>query len=189
VNPPSRRDTPAENTIKLIITSKDFYTERKTISALKRLIPDARVRPIGFRAIFAVEAEGDLHELASRIMRDCSRFIGHVTAIMDEVESRANLIKETALKVGAEQIGQDESFAFRLNKRGSHWLDDETPKLERDIGGSIWEVLREKYGKEPKVNLTSPDVAVIAEVLGSNTAIGISRKNWRGHETEIVSDV
>jgi tRNA(Ser,Leu) C12 N-acetylase TAN1 len=99
-----------------------------------------------------------------------------------EGESRADVIKEIAVKGGGEQIGQDESFAFRLNKRGSHWLDEETPKLERDIGGAIWEALKEKYGKEPKVNLGSPDVVVIAEVLGPTTAIGVSRKKWRGHE-------
>jgi len=184
-----RENNSAENKARLIITSKDFYAVRKTVSALKKLIPDARVRPTGFRAIFALEAEGDPNELASRIMQDCSRFVGHVTTILSEVESRVDPIKDIAVKVGAEQIGQDESFAFRLNKRGSHWLNEETPKLERDIGGAIWKALKEKYGKEPKVNLGSPDVAVIAEVLGPNTAIGVSRKKWRGHEVQIVSDV
>ena len=65
--------------IRLIVTSKDFYTERRTIFELKKLIPGLLVRPTGFRSIFALEAEGDLHELASRIMQDCSRFIGHVS--------------------------------------------------------------------------------------------------------------
>ena len=40
----------------------------------------------------------------------------------------------SAIEVGGEQIGHDESFAFRLNKTGSHWLKEETLKLEWDMG-------------------------------------------------------
>ncbi|RPJ04437.1 MAG: hypothetical protein EHM36_10655 [Deltaproteobacteria bacterium] len=85
--------------------------------------------------------------------------------------------------MGFGQIGQDESFAFRIHKRGSHGLGEDTPALERDIGGAIWDTLHEKYGKGPKVNLRSPDVAVIAEVLGPTTAVGVARRLW--HENEV----
>jgi tRNA(Ser,Leu) C12 N-acetylase TAN1 len=167
-----------KNMGKLIVTSKEFYSEDKIMRGLKKSMPDARVWRTGFRAIFGLEAEGDSQEVASRVIRDCGRFIGHVTAVLVEVESTTNAVKEGAVKIGAEQIGQDESFAFRVNKRGSHRLEESTPDLERDIGGAIWNALHEKYGKEPNVNLRTPDVAVIAEVLGTTTAVGVARRIW-----------
>jgi tRNA(Ser,Leu) C12 N-acetylase TAN1 len=167
-----------ENMGKLIVTSKELHTVRKTIIALRRFMSDARIWRTKFRGIIALEAQGDAQELASRVIRDCHRFIGHVTAVLPEVESAPDAVKEAAIRIGAAQIGQDESFAFRINKRGSHRLEESTPDLERDIGGAIWNVLHEKYGKEPNVNLRTPDVAVIAEVLGTTTAIGVARRIW-----------
>ena len=43
----------------------------------------------------------------------------------------------------------------------------------------MWRALEQKYGKKPSVDLEDPDVAVVAEVLGPWTAIGISKKAWK----------
>jgi hypothetical protein len=40
--------------------------------------------------------------------------------------------------------------------------------------------LETKYNTKPKVDLKNPDITVIAEILGPITAIGISRREWRG---------
>ena len=164
---------------KLIVTSRELYSTRQTIASLRATVSGARIRGAGFRGIFILEAEGDALELAKKINQECFLKIGRAIAVLTEVPSTLNAIKEAAVKVGVEQIVGDEKFCFRLHKRGSHWLDQDTPKIEREIGGAIWAALQEKYGKKPNVDLEDPDITVVAEVLGPNTAIGIIRKAWR----------
>lgn len=142
-------------------------------------MPSARVRRAGFRGIFILEAEGDALELSKKINQECFQSIGRAMAVLAEVQSTLEAIKEAAVKIGAEHISEDEKFCFRLHKRGSHWLEQETPKLEYEIGGAIWVALQQKYGKKPNVDLKNPDITVVAEVLGPNTAVGIMRKAWR----------
>jgi tRNA(Ser,Leu) C12 N-acetylase TAN1 len=126
-----------------------------------------------------LETEGDVFELAKLIFRECSQPIGHATAVLAEVESRLDPIKEAAVRIGREEIGRGESFCFRLHKRGTHYLEQDTATIEREIGGAIWTALEEKYGTKPSVKLKNSDVAIMAEVLGPITAVGIFRKAWR----------
>ncbi|MEW6379845.1 MAG: THUMP domain-containing protein [bacterium] len=168
---------------KLIVTSRELSTTRRTISALKRAVPGACIRSTGFRAIFALESEGDPQELAKRVNQECFRLIGHITAVFAEVQSSFDPIKEAAVRIGTEQIGENERFCFRLNKRGAHRLEQDTPKIENEIGGAIWEALVQKYGQEPSISLRNPDIKIIADVLGPVTAVGIWRNAWQPGET------
>ena len=165
--------------VKLIVTNRGLEPARYLRFALRRAIPGARVRGTGFRGIFALEAGGDACELAKLIWRECSEQIGHVTAVLATVESTEEPIKAAAVRIAAAQIGPEESFCFRLHKRGAHGLAQDTSKLEPEIGGAIWRALETKYNKEPKVNLRSPDITVIAEILGPIAALGICRSPWR----------
>lgn len=169
---------------KLIATSRWLSNIRQTIAALRAVLPGARIRRTGFRGVISLEADGDVFELAKRVNQECSASIGRATAVLMEVESGLEAIKEAAVKIGVENIGDDEKFCFRLHKRGSHWLEQETPKLEYEIGGAIWTAVQQKYKEKPKVDLKNPDVMVIAEVLGPNTAVGILRKAWRAGVTQ-----
>lgn len=83
------------------------------------------------------------------------------------------------MQIGTAQTGAEESFSFRVNKRGTHGLKKDTSTLEREIGGAIWIALERKYQKRPRVNLKNPNITVIAEILGPIAAIGISRREWR----------
>ena len=165
--------------VKLIVTCAGSETARQTRLALGAAMRTARVSRTGFKGIYCLEAEGDVFEFAKLICRKCSHLIGHVTSVLAEVESRFDAIKETAVRVGAEQIGPQESFCFRLHKRGAHYLEQDTMVVEREIGDAIWIVLQEKRGGTPRVRLKNPDVTIVAEVLGPITAVGISRKAWR----------
>ncbi len=165
--------------VKLIVTGAGLEPARRLRFALRAAIRGARVRGTGFKGIFALEAEGDVAELAKLVCLECSRSIGHVTAVLATVESRCEPIKDAAVRIGEEQIGPEESFCFRLHKRGSHFLERDTLALEQEIGGAIWTALERKYQKKPKVSLKNSDITVIAEVLGPMTAVGISRKAWR----------
>ncbi|NIO12056.1 MAG: hypothetical protein GTO40_30160 [Deltaproteobacteria bacterium] len=73
----------------------------------------------------------------------------------------------------------EESFCFRLHRRGLHFLKCDTLTLEREIGGAIWAALEARHGARPRVQLKNSSVTVVAEVLGPVTALGISRRDWR----------
>jgi tRNA(Ser,Leu) C12 N-acetylase TAN1 len=151
---------------------------------LKKTLPDAHIRGAGVTGIFLVEAADDPVELARKVHRECPAGIGRATAALAVVESQRQDIEEAAVKVGLEHIGRDESFCFRLHKRGLHTLWENTPQLEYQIGGAIWEALYEKYRERPKVDLKVPEVTVIAEVLGYSTIVGMVRKSWQAAATK-----
>jgi tRNA(Ser,Leu) C12 N-acetylase TAN1 len=165
-------------TARLVVTGPGTYTVRRPRSVLKKAMPGARVQRTGFPSVFMLEAEGDALQIAQLLIRKCSENIGHVTAVLSEVESKLQPIKEAAVRIAGEQVGRDEKFCFRLHKRGSHSLVGNTFEIEREIGSAIWQALRQKYGTEPVVDLDEPDITVTAEVLGPDTAVGISRKDW-----------
>ncbi len=168
-----------QQTAKLIVTSSGLERARYTRSALKSAVPTGSVRRTGLKGIFSLEAEGDVNELAKLVHWDCRQHIGHATAVLEEVESRLEPIKEAAVRAGREEIGKEESFCFRIHKRGAHFLEQDTLTIEQDIGSAIWIALEEKHGVRPKVSLKHPDIAIVAEVLGPLTAVGISRRAWR----------
>jgi tRNA(Ser,Leu) C12 N-acetylase TAN1 len=166
---------------KLVVTSRGWEQAGQTLRALRRMMPAARVHRTRFRGVLLVDAEGerDALRLAETVNRECAACTGHATAVLAEVESNLEQIREAARQVGSAQIGEHETFCFRLVKRGAHRLDANTPTVEDEIGGAIWQELERHYGKPPQVDLTDPDVRVIAEVLGPTTAVGIVRKAWR----------
>jgi len=164
---------------KLIVTARDLDATREAVAALRTAIPDAHITRTGFRGVISVEVEGDALELAERVTRECFADIGRATAVLAEVDSTLDEIKQATVEMGAEHIREGERFCFRLNKRGAHMLELDTPKLEYEIGGAIWVALQQKYGVKPSVDLKNPDVTIVAEVLGPITAVGIARRAWR----------
>ena len=164
---------------KLIVTCRAPFTARKTRAALRRAVFPARITRPGYRSVFVVEAQGDSIELAKEVYRECGQVIGHATAVLAEVESKLAAIKEAAIAIGTEQIAAKESFCFRLFKRGLHSLEQDTPKIEYEIGGAINAALEMKTGEKPLVSLSDPEITINAEVLGPITLIGITRKAWQ----------
>jgi tRNA(Ser,Leu) C12 N-acetylase TAN1 len=164
----------------------------KTRAALRDAVFPARVTRPGFRSVFVVEAEGKAPALAEQIYRGCHRLIGRATAVLAEVESKPQSIKDAAVKIGTDEIGPDESFCFRLAKRGLHSLQEDTPKLEHEIGSAINSALESKLGKKPHVSLENPDITINAEVLGPITLLGIVRRQWQSlaspEETKSVDE-
>ncbi len=167
----------------LVVTSRGLEARRQTIEALRASFPEANIRKTGFKAVFTLEAEGDAVKLAEEIYKKCSFDIGRAVAVLAETPSSLKEIKKVAVEIGKDKVGRNEKFCFRLHKRGSHLLEKTTPKLEHEIGEAIWLALKEKYGEEPKVDLEHPDITVVAEVLGPNTAVGITRGSWQVEES------
>lgn len=163
---------------KLIVTSRSLLATRQMLEAVKTTLPNAKISRTGFRGIISIEVEGDLLGLARKVSMECFTDIGRAVPVLAEVQSTVEEVKKAAAEVGAEHIRQGEKFCFRLYKRGSHKLERPTPELGYEIGKAIGEALEQKYGKRPSVNLRSPDVKVIAEVLGPTTCVGILRREW-----------
>lgn len=166
---------------KLVVTSRGREQAGQALHELRRMMPTARVRRTRFRGVLFVddETEPDALRLAEAASRECAACTGHATAVLAEVESDLEHIHEAAVRVGSAQIGEHETFCFRIAKRGAHRIDANTPAVEEQVGGAIYRELERRYGTRPRVNLTTPDVEVIAEVLGPSTAVGIVRKAWR----------
>jgi tRNA(Ser,Leu) C12 N-acetylase TAN1 len=141
-------------------------------------LPSASIKRSGFRNIVFVELERDALECLRKLKQDCSFEVGRAMLVVAEVKSTYEEIKEASIRIGCDSIGGGESFCFRLNKRGVHLLEQPTPELERNIGGAILNALKEREGKEPKVNLREPGVTICAEVLGEITLIGFLKKDW-----------
>jgi tRNA(Ser,Leu) C12 N-acetylase TAN1 len=166
----------------LLVTSRSFYAVGRARRALAAAVPGAHIRGAGFGAVLLLDAEGDALELAARVSRECAGDVSRVMAVCAQVPSGAAELREAAVRVGSEQIGEAESFCFRLRKRGAHGLPDDTPALEREIGGAIWVALEGKHGGKPKVDLGDPDVAIRGEVLGPIALVCVQRRDWRGGE-------
>jgi tRNA(Ser,Leu) C12 N-acetylase TAN1 len=163
---------------KLIVTAKDLYGEGNLKSALQDL--GLKAVSTGFRAVVSVETDKNIFEVAKEISQKYHYDIGRVVAVVEEVESEEGIIKERAVFHAVQNIKEEESFCFRVHKRGAHGIEKPTPEFEYDAGGAIYEELEKKYSKKPKVDLKNPDIAIVAEVLGNKTMIGVWRKEWRG---------
>jgi tRNA(Ser,Leu) C12 N-acetylase TAN1 len=129
--------------------------------------------------VFSLEAPGNPQDVARQISADIGKHFGHITAILQEVESRVEAIRSAAVRIAQEQIRPGQTFSFRLYKRGSHWISSDTQTTEREIGEAMAETIEAATGRRPQVDLEAPDIAIVAEVLGPTTGVGIQRSGTR----------
>ncbi len=169
----------------LIVTGGKAESSRQCKQLLQKVFSHARVRNAGFRFVFVIESAGNPLALAANVEYQHRDFIGHITPVLASIDTTTEAISETAVKIAIQHIGADETFCFRIHKRGSYGLLEDTPTLECKIGGAIWRAIEQKYGRKPSVDLEDPDITVVAEVLGPRTALGISRKTWKQQKIEM----
>lgn len=141
---------------------------------------DAWVTYAPFRGVLLVECEGDPVVLASELARVGGRSIARVAAVLAQVPSARREMLEAVGRVGPAQIRPGESFAVRVHRRGFHGYLDPGPTLERDAGAAVWQVLRDRDGTAPRVELSHPDVTVHVEVLGPRSLVCVARRDWAG---------
>jgi tRNA(Ser,Leu) C12 N-acetylase TAN1 len=168
-----------EARVRVIVTARSALEQRQTRQALRRAIPGSKVQSSGFTNVFVLEAPGDALAIAQQLTQQCADRTGHATAVIAEAVSEPARLREAVVRVGLAHVKRDETFCFRLRKRGAHLLQAPTPEIEVDIGTALWLALEERDGTRPGVELRDPDVLVLAEVLGPMTAVGIVRKAWR----------
>jgi len=163
---------------KNIITVKDFHDWGKLKVCLRKWFPNAFISKTRFRSVFVLQTQGDVKQVTQQIFRECSEFLGHTTAVLCDVESSMEDIKEAAVNIALDQIEEGESYCFRIKKRDVPELKMSSREIEQDIGDAIRLALRDKFGAEPRVNLDAPDITIMAEVLGLFSSVGIRRKRW-----------
>lgn len=163
-----------------VVTCRSLYGEFQTLISLQRLLEGIEVSKTPFRAVLKVaHGEKSPLELAEKITRECFYDIGRAVPVLEKTDSTLEEIRRAAIKVALEHVGKGETFCFRLHKRGAHSLDNPTPELEYEIGGSIHDALWKKHGERPKVSLKDPDITVVAEVMGKESVVGVVRKEWQ----------
>jgi len=165
----------------LIVTSRSLAAGRSARRALRRALPDSRVRGTGFTGVLAVEAARDPVALAAQARSCPSGAIARVVAVLAEVPSASTQMLSAVARVAAGQVRPGESFAVRLHKRGAHDYVDPTPVLERAAGTAAWQALEQRDGTRPRVDLVHPDVTVHVEVLGPRSLVGVTRAPGPDH--------
>jgi tRNA(Ser,Leu) C12 N-acetylase TAN1 len=162
----------------VILTGRDVLSARQARRLLRGITRGGRTHATGFRSVFRLEVPGDPQDVARRISADVGEHFGHITAVLHEVDSRVEAIRDAAVQVGQEEIGPDQTFCFRLHKRGSHWIGPDSRATEREIGGAVADSIRAATGRHPEVDLDGPDVTIVAEVIGPTTYVGVHRSAW-----------
>ena len=170
-----------QETAKLIVTSAGLERARHTRRALKAVVPAGNVKRTGFKDIFALEAEGDVLSLRNSYAGNVRNGSGTLPRFWQRWRAGSIRSRRPRYVSAASRSALEKSFCFRLHKRGAHYLEQDTLTIEQEIGGDIWTALEEKHGAQPSVKLKNPDVAIVAEVLGPLTAVGVFRRAWREH--------
>ncbi len=166
-------------TARLLVTARGFSAARKAMRALRKTAPQALIQGTGFGAILLVEAATqDALALAERVSAGAWPCIGRVLVVFAEVATERSAIEEAVLAVARRYLAADDSFCFRLHKRGRHGLSAPSHELEREIGGAIWKALRARDGRDPRVDLERPDATISAQLLGPRTLVCLERRAW-----------
>lgn len=160
---------------KLVVTARNLYGEESLIKALEA--QELNPKRTGFRAVLLVETDKDIFDVAREITRKLE--VGRAVPVIEESESKYLSVEESAIGIALEYIKEDDSFCFRVHKRGAHNIDMATPEFEYKVGSAIYEALEKKYNKKPIVNLKLPDITITAEVLGKTTYVGILKRIWK----------
>jgi tRNA(Ser,Leu) C12 N-acetylase TAN1 len=134
---------------RLIVTGGKTESLRQCKQLLRTVFPHAHVRNAGFSFVFVIESAGDPLALAADVEHKVMTSLGHITPVHAKIDTSMDAILETAVKIAIQHIGADETFCFRIHKRGSHGLVEDTPTLECEIGTAIWRAIEQKYGKKP----------------------------------------
>ena len=164
----------------VVVTLRTLHERRSVRAALRRAIPDARVRGSGFTGVLCVDVAGDPLAAAEQVVASCGSMVGRVTPVLTGLPSDRDALVRSAVTVAVDHVGPGQSFAFRIHKRGEHGYLQPTPSLEADVGAAIWQALAERDGTAPRVDLTTPDVLISAEVFGPTTLVGLVRPEPTG---------
>ena len=123
------------------------------------------------------DLESFLQELESRAILPLSRVTPIEKSFRFSPEKAAEEFKE-AVEPLIERVGRGEAFCVRVNRRGFKGVFS-SQEVSREVGTFISNLLEERDGVKPKVDLEDPDKAVIFETLGSWCGVGVVSREMR----------
>lgn len=134
----------------------------------------------GFRDVLQGQVENleiFLEELNKRQITAISRVIPVEEFFRFKPENLLEILKEKIRNL-VDRIGEGETFCVRVERRGFKGALSSS-ELERSLGGYIWQLLKDKYGKPPKVDLTNPDKLVAIQTIGGLCGIALIDRRFR----------
>ncbi|MEM2685491.1 MAG: THUMP domain-containing protein [Candidatus Bathyarchaeia archaeon] len=134
----------------------------------------------GFRDVLqgqVEDLEAFLEELTKRRLTAVSRVIPVEEFFKFKPEDLLEILKERARRL-VDRIGEGESFCVRVERRGFKGAVSSS-ELERELGGYVWQFLKDKYGKPPKVDLTNPDKLISIQTIGGLCGIALVDRKLR----------
>jgi len=134
----------------------------------------------GFRDVLQGQVddlEAFLEELYKRQIMNVSRVIPVEEFFRFKPENLLEILKEK-VRCLTDRIGEGESFCVRVERRGFKGAISSSD-LERNLGGYIWQLLKDKYGKPPRVDLTNPDKLISIQTIGGLCGITLIDRRLR----------
>jgi len=134
----------------------------------------------GFRDVLQGQVddlETFLEELSRRQIINVSRVIPVEELFRFKPENLLEILKEKVRRL-TDRIGEDESFCVRVERRGFKGAISSSD-LEKRIGEYVWQLLKDKYGKPPKVDLKNPDKLISIQTIGGLCGVALIDRRLR----------
>lgn len=134
----------------------------------------------GFRDVLqgqVEDLEAFLKELTNRQLTSVSRVIPVEEFFKFKPENLLETLKDKVRGL-MDRIGEGESFCVRVERRGFKGAISSS-ELERSLGGYVWQLLKDKYGKPPKVDLMNPDKLISIQTIGGLCGIALVDRKLR----------
>lgn len=162
--------------VKVLITC-ERGREREVLEELAGL---GMFEPSGFRDVILGEVD-NLEEFLQAVEMKPFLPIMRVVPLEETFyfspENFLEVVKERASK-HVDRIQKGQTFAVRMERRGMKGVLS-SREVEREVGGYIWQLLHERWGERPKVNLTDPDWLIAIETVGNFGGISFIPRDLR----------
>ncbi len=152
----------------------------EAFTALREISDLGEFKETGFRDVLQGQVE-DLETFLEEITKRQSTTISRVIPVEEffrfKPENLLEILKEK-IRILVDRIKEGESFCVRVERRGFKGAISSS-ELERGLGGYIWQLLKDKYGKPPKVDLTNPDKLISIQTVGGVCGIALIDRRLR----------
>ncbi|MFP4169980.1 MAG: THUMP domain-containing protein [Methanomassiliicoccales archaeon] len=168
--------------MEVILTSHPFREEE----LLDELRPYGDFRVTEFRGVVRGEVDDlptFLEELEHGALFALSRVVPVESSFTFTPDSVLQEFRE-GVRPLLDRIRKEETFGVRVERRGLKGEID-SQWLAQEMGAFIIDMLMERDGQEPTVDLEDPDELVVFETLGRWCGVGVVSKELRSGSTYI----
>ncbi|MHC1610032.1 MAG: THUMP domain-containing protein [Candidatus Methanospirareceae archaeon] len=162
-----------------VVVIGERESERDLLAALEE---DGEFEPSGSRDVLVgyVEEIVDFLEDAEHGKYPCLKSVIPVDdSFFVSPEHLIDTLKKR-IEQYIDEIEPGETFGFRVEWRGMREKGGiSSQKVEREVGGYLFDLLEKVHGRKPKVNLKKPDKLILIEIIGNRCGIGLLTREMR----------